>query len=44
MERDIRVSGFREQISDRGMESRFGLMALSMKDGGRIIKPMEEEG
>jgi len=40
---DIKENGFQDQMLGKAMESRFGVMDLSMKDGGRTTKPMDEE-
>ena len=38
-----KVSGLKTKISDKEKDSKYGKTGQSTKDGGRIIKQMEEE-
>ena len=40
---DTKENGLFTEILDKEKEDKYGQMALCMKDGGKIIKPMAED-
>ena len=42
MEHDTKENGWKEQMKEKVMAYKYGVMDLNMKDGGQITKQMDE--